>query len=130
MQIRTTLTEADLRRIARDLSENVRLDVEYKGPGRAGKSNYRVAASVADSRGDLARRSWSGRRGPWLCWHGFRDFFYGIYAEDRDALIVTGIGGGTRYNGLEGFERNYPQTANVNIGSMMQPSYMDENCDC
>lgn len=128
MQVRTTLNEGRIKAIAAGLYDgNLTVEVEHKSTTRKGVSTYRVKVGASDSRGAGARRSWSGRRGPWACWHAFRDFFYGIYAEDADAIIVTGL---ARYNGLEGFEREYPGTAYKNVGSMVQPAYMDELCDC
>ena len=43
-------------------------------------------------------------------------------ARVRTALAV--------YRGREGFERHYPATAYVNVGSQMQPAHMPELCDC
>lgn len=74
-----------------------------------------------------ARKSWSGRRLNAACWHAYRDVMLGIFAVNPDARIYTAM---AKYKGLEGFEANYPQTADQNIGSMMQPAYMPDLCEC
>lgn len=73
------------------------------------------------------RRSWSGRRGPWACWHAYRDVMRAILTQYPDAVITSAH---ARYEGLAGFEITYPHTANVNIGSAYSPAYMPELCDC
>lgn len=83
--------------------------------------------SVSDSRGPGARRTWSGRRGPYVCWHAYRDVLRAIFALEPSAVIVTTM---ARYEGSEGFERTYPATADKNIGSMVRPAYMVEMCEC
>lgn len=74
-----------------------------------------------------ARRSWTGRRMPAACWHAYRDVMYAIFAINPNARIATGM---AVYRGLAGFESTYPATADQNIGSMMQPAYMPDLCDC
>lgn len=82
---------------------------------------------VKDSRGAGARRSWSGRHGKWACWHAYRDVLTELFEINPNARIRTAL---TVYNGEEGFEQSYPATAYKNIGSMVQPAYMPELCDC
>lgn len=74
-----------------------------------------------------ARRSWSGRRIAAACWHAYRDVLAGVFEVNPNARVVTAM---SKYVGLSGFHANYPATANANIGSMMQPAYMPELCDC
>lgn len=82
---------------------------------------------VKDSRGAGARRSWSGRHGKWACWHAYRDVLVELFETNPDARIRTAL---TVYNGRDDFEASYPATAYKNVGSMIQPAYMDELCDC
>lgn len=74
-----------------------------------------------------ARMSWSGRATNAACWHVFRDVIRAVLTQYPDAVVTTGM---ARYDGLAGFERDYPATGSQNIGSMMQPAYMPEMCDC
>lgn len=73
------------------------------------------------------RRSWSGRRGPWACWHAYRDTMRAILTEYPHAVITTAH---ARYEGLSGFEDTYPGTADINVGSKFSPAYMPDLCDC
>lgn len=90
-------------------------------------NRFSVKMGTANSRAAGSRTSWSGRRGKYLCWHGFRDVIAAVFAENDSARVQTGM---AVYRGKAGFEDVYPDTANVNIGSMMQPAYMPELCDC
>ena len=74
-----------------------------------------------------ARRSWSGRRIQAACWHAYRDGIQAVFDINPNARVRTGM---AKYIGQGGFLENYPLTANQNIGSMIQPAYMPELCDC
>lgn len=87
----------------------------------------RGRVTVLDSRGWGARRSWSGRHGKWACWHAYRDVLTEIFEINPNARVKTSL---ADYRGVDGFESSYPATAYKNIGSMMQPAYMPELCDC
>lgn len=91
----------------------------------SGKScRGRVVAYTSSGPG--TRRSWSGRRGPWACWHAFRDIFAEAFAQYPDARIRTGMASYTAGN----FKATYPATGERNIGTMVRPAYMPELCDC
>ncbi len=62
-----------------------------------------------------------------VCWHGHRDFFRAVYRREPEAVFVTAI---ARYEGTEGFEETFPETAYRNIGSQMYPCTMAEACYC
>ncbi len=111
--------ESDLR-----YGGNVRLHADAR-PLHANAMRGRI--DVHDSKGPGARRSASGRRGPYACWHAYRDMLRAIFAEAPNARVKTGM---ARYEGSEGFEDTYPHTANINIGSMFAPAYMPELCEC
>lgn len=74
-----------------------------------------------------ARRSWAGRRMAVACWHAHRDVLTRLFETHPDAVVITAM---ARYVGKAGFENSYPGTAYTNIGSMMNPAYMPELCDC
>jgi hypothetical protein len=96
---------------------------------QGGKRRPRITARLAalDSRGAGTRTSWTGRRGPWACWHAYRDVLAEVFAAHPTAVIRTGM---AVYNGAEGFAANYPATAYHNIGSQVAPAYMPELCEC
>ena len=79
---------------------------------------------VKDSRGLGARTSWSGRHGPWACWHVYRDVIREALRKYPHARFVTAM---ARYD-ASNFEETYPDTAHKNVGSVMSPAYMPELC--
>jgi hypothetical protein len=81
---------------------------------------------VRDSRGLGARRSRSLRRGPYACWHAYRDVLGACFWVNPEAVIRTGM---AVYRGRDGFTRDFPATGRVNVGSMMAPVTMPELCD-
>lgn len=92
-----------------------------------GNSGFRGRIIGQTSNGPGTRRSWSGRRGPYACWHAYRDVLREIFKEYPNATVRTSM---ARYDGAAGFEREYPGTADKNIGSMFQPAYMPDLCEC
>lgn len=74
-----------------------------------------------------ARKSWSGRRINAACWHAYRDAILAVFDINPDARVYTTM---AKYVGRDGFMDNYPRTADKNIGSLAQPAYMPELCDC
>lgn len=105
-----------------DYGDNLKAEVShYRG------NQYRLKVGVKDSRGPGARTSATGRRGPYACWHAFRDIFTEILSDDDNATIRTSL---TVYRGWDDFQATYPATAYQNVGSMIYPAYMDELCEC
>ena len=85
---------------------------------------------VVSSFGAGARRSASGRRGPWACWHAYRDAMRGVLTRYPDATIKTGRYETTRYRGLAHFEATHAATAEVDIGSVLRPARLGDLCEC
>lgn len=73
-----------------------------------------------------ARLSSSGRHIQAACWHAFRDVIRELFVISPDAIVTTSLAKYTAAN----FETTYPQTGNVNIGSLFYPVTMPELCDC
>jgi hypothetical protein len=95
---------------------------------RNGNYNVRVALRAISSHGDGTRESWSGRRGPWVCWHANRDFFRALFALEPGAVVRTGLGrNGVTYTAAN-FENEFPRTYNVNAGSMLYPREFGTLC--
>ncbi len=92
-----------------------------------GNQNVRVALRCTESKIPGSRDSWSGRSGPWACWHTFRDFYRALFAVAPDAVVVSSFAKFTADN----FEGSYRETYYKNAGSMMQPVAFGELChDC
>jgi hypothetical protein len=97
-----------------------------RGRVRAIDSGFQTRPRDTDYLAPGARRSWSGRRQTAACWHAYRDVLAELFRRYPRATVITSM---ARYDGREGFERNYLTTADINIGSQMQPAYMPELCD-
>ncbi len=82
---------------------------------------------VRDSSKAGAKRSVSGRRLTAACWHAHRDVMRMIFAVNPDALLVTAL---ARYEGLDDFERKFPDTGDLNIGTVFDPLYLSDACLC
>lgn len=85
----------------------------------------RIIGNITDGPG--TRRSWSGRRGKWACWHAYGDVMLGILRVYPHATITSAQ---SRYVGMRGFLDDFRATAEVNVGSMAFPAYMADLCDC
>lgn len=62
-----------------------------------------------------------------LCWHGFRDFFRAVFAIEPSARFVTKL---ATYDTVVGFERDFPDTSEKNIGSQFAPMAIADACRC
>lgn len=96
-------------------------DVHSTGGVRRPRIRGRIA--VTNSRGPGARRSWSGRHGPWASWQAYRDVLTELFHRYPEARVRTGL---AVYNGREGFEETFPATGYHNVGSMIEPVTMPE----
>ena len=78
-----------------------------------------------------------------VCWHGHRDFFRALFQRRPEARIQTTLlARENRFNlhhgeltterwyTAENFERVYPGTGDLNIGSMIDPQMMRDSCAC
>lgn len=103
----------------------VHQDGQDASNSKGGRCVARLTAT--DSDGPGTRTTWSGRRGKYACWHAYRDVLIAVFDVNPDAKVVTGM---ATYEGRDGFYRDYPATANQNIGSEFQPAYMADLCKC
>jgi len=85
----------------------------------------RIRASDPDGPG--SRRSSNGRRQAAACWHAHRDVIHEVFERFPATRIVTGM---AVYRGMFEFLKNYPGTADQNIGSERNPAYMPDLCEC
>jgi hypothetical protein len=90
-------------------------------------NRFRARIKTIKSVAPGSRRSASGRRGPYACWHVSRDVLIKVFETNEGARVQTAL---TTYRGADDFYDQYPETAFKNIGSMVYPAYMPELCDC
>lgn len=124
----TGLTTSELRDVVRKLNAedyDGNILVERTEALSATGTRISVKLGTVDSFEHGSRTSSSGRHGRWLCWHGFRDVIRGALAVNPEAVIRTGK---TVYKGRQHFEDTYTNTADWNVGSMVQPAYMPDLC--
>lgn len=111
---------------------NVMGEWQRRGPGNSPTmlnqtgTRWRGRIMVRDSFAPGARRSRQGRRMPAACWHAIRDVLAEILRTNPTAKLTTSLATYTAST----WEERYPPTGAVNIGSVMQPRYMTELCDC
>jgi hypothetical protein len=91
------------------------------------RNGFNFTLRVRSSKAPGHRVSHTGRRIPSACWHVHRDFMRALFALQPDATIRSHL---ACYKGKNGFERDYPATGSKNIGSIMQPLYFEEACEC
>jgi hypothetical protein len=96
------------------------------------KNNREITAiqftlRVQDSKKAGARRSASGRRTASACWHAHRDVMMEIFKMNPDTNLKTVM---AHYKNKESFYDLFPGTADINVGSQMQPAYPEELCNC
>jgi hypothetical protein len=89
------------------------------GHTRQGGNKYDVRLTVRSSRGPGAARSYTGRRLSAACWHVHGTFFDALPPE---AEIISAHEDGIHRPGDCWFD--------YQVGSMMQPMYASEACDC
>jgi hypothetical protein len=69
----------------------------------------------AGTDGPGSRLSASGRRGPWACWHAFRDLLMTVFEAYPDAVVSTAF---ATYRGAEDFAGKFPATAIRRTGGL------------
>jgi hypothetical protein len=104
-----------------------------KSNSRGPRASYALRA--VSSRKVGARCSGSGRRTVASCWHVHRDVLRELFKINPKARVVSGLGERvdgkfkrTVYNGSDGFERDFPDTAWINVGSDWFPAYIGQLC--
>ncbi|MBU1621879.1 MAG: hypothetical protein KJ604_20680 [Gammaproteobacteria bacterium] len=90
---------------------------------------------------NMERADGTPRRIHAVCWHGHREFFRALFLIAPDARVqTTMLGRVSRFNPpntdpirwytAENFERVFPSTGDVNIGSQFRPCLMRDACAC
>jgi hypothetical protein len=61
------------------------------------------------------------------CWHAGGKFFRELFNLNPNGKIITAL---ARYDGMSGFNDNFPATAAQNVGSQICPVYTSDACAC
>jgi hypothetical protein len=114
------VTLEELQRALTEINTKYEGNIEFTHPQRKG-TGFQLRLQVKDSRGKGARRGSTGRRMINACWHVHGDFFDALLKIQPKAVIKAGqrtisIAGGN--------------WEDWNIGSLMNPLYYSEACDC
>jgi len=109
MKVWTNLGADALERIARKVGVRA---VNMRRDGRANRFTLRtVGARPRYRRLSQSIRNKDGKRRTVpgaVCWHGHRDFFMAVFADDPGARIQTAM---ADYKGIQEFYAAYPETA-------------------
>ena len=62
-----------------------------------------------------------------VCWHGHRDFMRSLFELEPTAKIDSSF---AKYHGVEDFESRFEATYKHKIGSIMEPRYYGDACQC
>lgn len=103
---------------------NLKIEITDLNGVRATRLRVKIGATSGKPG---SRRSWSGRRGPWACWHAFRDVILAWLTFDPEATVWTGV---ATYRGLQGFLDTYESTGDRNVGSLVAPVCFADLCEC
>ena len=96
-------------------------EFRHEGASRGGGQTYRVTLKVKDSRGPGARLGFSGRHMINACYHVHGNFFAALLEINPNAVIKA--------SGLT-IDRHGGNWEDKNIGSIVQPMYYSEACEC
>jgi hypothetical protein len=80
-----------------------------------------VRLKVKNSKGKGARKSPNNRRLPHACWHAYGYFISRIFELDPEAVV---------YTAGEIFRKHNWYWKDWNAGSLLNPVYISELCDC
>jgi len=94
----------------------------FRREGRA----YAFRLIPHSSRSKYSRRTRLGHRVKACCYHGFRDFISVCFSHGADR--VQSMHGDWRTE--ESFVHDLYRLRTLNVGSIMEPAYMVDLCDC
>lgn len=79
---------------------------------------------VWDSSREGAKRGYNKRKLINACWHAHGTFFEELFKITPNAKIITSMGGRRKITKYDG------NWEDINIGSIMNPQYASEACEC
>ena len=130
MKIYNTRNKSDFVKSINQIANKLEIEIEYNS---ISGNCYRVKLVKKKENKNYQRKGFynnknvTPRKVNAICWHGFRDFLTELYNIYSDLRVFTAQ---ITYNNKEDFELKYPDTANINIGSMVQPLSYKDACFC
>ena len=130
MKIYNTKNKSDFENSINQISNRLGMAIDYNS---ISGNCYRVKLVKKKENKNYQRKGFynnkngTPRKVNAICWHGFRDFLTELYKIYSDLRVFTAQ---ITYNNKEDFELKYPDTANINIGSMVQPLNYEDACFC
>ena len=130
MKIYNTRNKSDFVKSINQIANKLEIEIEYNS---ISGNCYRVKLIKKKENKNYQRKGFynnkngTPRKVNAICWHGFRDFLTELYKIYSDLRVFTAQ---ITYNNKEDFELKYPDTANINIGSMVQPLSYGNACFC
>lgn len=119
--IAKNVSELGLNQALWRVNEKYDSNIRFRYLKQISVGRYQFTLTVKDSRQPGARRSHSGRRLASACWHVHRDFFDALCDLQPNAVITAG---------KKKITKDAGNWEDWNIGSMMQPMYYSEACEC
>ena len=130
MKIYNTKNKSDFENSINQIANKLGIEIEYNS---ISGNCYRVKlikkkeSKNYQRKGFYNNKNGTPRKVHAICWHGYRDFLIELYKIYSDLRVFTAQ---ITYNNKEDFELKYPDTANINIGSMVQPLNYEDACFC
>ena len=130
MKIYNTRNKSDFENSINQISNKLGIEIDYNS---ISKNCYRVKLNKKKENKKYQRKGFynnkngSPRKVNAICWPGFRDFLTELYKIYSDLRVFTAQ---ITYNNKQDFELKYPDTATINIGSMVQPLNYEDACFC
>ena len=130
MKIYNTRNKSDFENSINQIANKLGIEIEYNS---ISGNCYRVKlikkkeSKNYQRKGFYNNKNGTPRKVHAICWHGYRDFLIELYKIYSDLRVFTAQ---ITYNNKEDFELKYPDTANINIGSMVQPLSYGNACFC
>ena len=134
MKIYNTKNKSDFENSINQISNRLGMAIDYNS---ISGNCYRVKLVKKKENKNYQRKGFynnkngTPRKVNAICWHGYRDFLTALYKIYSDLRVFTSMSTTQiTYNNKQDFELKYPDTANINIGSMVQPLSYKDACFC
>ncbi len=118
--MKTTATEQQLHDALDYVNKQYADNICFKDIKRVSAERIQFTLTVKNSREPGGRRSRTGRRIAAVCWHVHGHFFEHLFNDDVKLIIA----------GTKRMESEDDNWQDWNIGSIMEPMYYSNACDC
>lgn len=119
--IAKNVSESDLIKALEVVNKKYNNNVKFNRFDIISSNRIGFTLKVKDSSGAGAKTGFSGRKTVAACWHIHGDFFEALFDINIDAVVRTANKVITREEG---------NWQDWNIGSIMEPLYYSEACNC